>query len=204
MVDALVEQGLVRSASVREAMLAVAREAFVETEPYLDAPRPIGAGQTISAPHMVAMMAEALDVHPGASVLEVGAGSGYHAAILARMCAPGRVVSVEIVPELAKKARETLARLGITNVDVVEGDGSLGHPPRAPYDRVSVAAAAPAIPPPLLDQLAPGGVLVAPVGSGWAQWLMRVSKDASGRISEESVGPVSFVPLVGRYGWGSR
>lgn len=196
MVDALVEQGLVRDPAVERALLDVPREAFVrEGDPHLDAPQPIGEGQTISAPHMVAMMVETLDVQPHHRVLEVGGGSGYHAAVLARLAR--HVVSVEIVPGLADRARRTLADLGIQNVDVVVGDGSKGHPPGAPYDRISVAAGAPAVPPPLLDQLAPDGLLVIPVGPLAMQWLMRVDK----RGRSESVCAVRFVPLVGGHGW---
>ena len=196
MVDALVEQGLVRDPAVARALLDVPREAFVrQGDPHRDAPQPIGEGQTISAPHMVAMMVEALDVQPHHRVMEVGGGSGYHAAILARLAR--HVVSVEIVPGLADRARRTLADLGIQNVDVVVGDGSKGHPPGAPYDRISVAAGAPAVPRPLLDQLAPDGLLVIPVGPMAMQWLMRVDKQ--GR--SESVCAVRFVPLVGEFGW---
>lgn len=197
MVERLVAAGLLHDPRVQDAMLAVPREAFVEEEPYEDAPQPIGAGQTISAPHMVALMAEALDVRPGMRVLEVGGGSGYHAAVLAWLAAPGRVVTVEILPELASRARTTLARLGVGNVTVVEGDGSRGYPPLAPYDRISVAAGAPRVPPDLVRQLAPGGSLVVPVGSMEEQALLRV--DARG----ESVPlmAVRFVPLRGAYGW---
>lgn len=196
MVDALVEQGLVRDPRLERALLEVPREAFVrEGDPHLDAPQPIGSGQTISAPHMVAMMVDALDVQPHHRVLEVGGGSGYHAAVLARLAR--HVVSVEVVPELAERARRTLDELGVTNVDLLVGDGSKGHPPGAPYDRISVAAGAPSVPPPLLDQLAPEGILVIPVGPMAMQWLMRVDK----RGRSESVCAVRFVPLVGKFGW---
>lgn len=198
MVDTLLQQGVFRDERVREALLDVPREAFVvEGDAFLDAPQPIGGGQTISAPHMVAMMAEALDVKPGHRVLEVGGGSGYHAAVLARLCSPGRVVSVERIPELAAKARDTLRRSGVGNVEMVEGDGSLGHPAGAPYDRISVAAGAPALPAPLLDQLAPDGVLLIPVGPLDMQTLVRVTKDGT----QVPLMAVRFVPLVGEHGW---
>lgn len=206
MVRTLREQGVVRDARVAAALEEVPRERFVPAdalaEAHADAPLPIGAGQTISAPHMVAMMAEALDLRPGHRVLEVGGGSGYHAAIMAKLVVPGgRVVSVERVAELADAARKALAGLDPLPVDVVVADGSLGHPERAPYDRISVAAGAPAFPPPLLEQLAPGGIMVIPVGPSGDQWLYRVRKRADGSIAHETLGAVRFVPLVGAHGW---
>lgn len=195
MVEALADQGVLHDARLRDALLAVPREAFSPEDPYSDAPQPIGAGQTISAPHMVAIMVEALDVRPGMRVLEVGGGSGYHAAILAHLGA--RVVSVEIVPSLAERARATLATLGIGDVEVVLGDGSEGYAPGAPYDRISVAAAAPDVPPPLVAQLSPGGSMIIPLGPPGEQTLVRV--DASGR--REPLMAVRFVPLLGKHGW---
>ena len=196
MVADLVEQRVVRDPRVEAALLAVPREAFVvEGDPHQDAPQPIGAGQTISAPHMVAMMAEALHVEPHHRVLEVGGGSGYHAAVLARLAR--HVTSVEVVPELAERARRTLAELGVANVDIVLADGSAGHPERAPYDRISVAAGAPSLPRPLVEQLARDGLLVIPVGPLEQQTLMRV--DARGHA--EALMAVRFVPLVGEHGW---
>ncbi|HUR68700.1 MAG TPA: protein-L-isoaspartate(D-aspartate) O-methyltransferase [Candidatus Thermoplasmatota archaeon] len=196
MVDALAAQGVLHDARVRDALLDVPREAFT-SDPWEDAPQPIGAGQTISAPHMVALMAEALELRPRQRVLEVGGGSGYHAAVLARLVEPGLVVAVEIVPELAQRARATLTRLGIRNVEVVEADGSGGYSARAPYDRISVAAGAPAIPRPLVAQLAPEGVMVIPVGPMDQQTLLRV--DARGQ--SVPLMAVRFVPLLGAHGW---
>lgn len=195
MVDALT----LHDARVRDALYAIPREAFVaDADPFADAPQPIGSGQTISAPHMVGIMAEELDVRPGQRVLEVGGGSGYHAAVLAHLARPGgRVVTVELLPELAARARSTLARLGIRDVDVVEGDGTLGWPARAPYDRISVAAGAPRVPRPLVDQLAPGGSMLVPVGPLDMQTLVRVRADGT----EEALMAVRFVPLVGEHGW---
>lgn len=193
MVDALP----VKDARVREALYAVPREAFVDVDPFADTPQPIGAGQTISAPHMVAIMAEALDVRPGQRVLEVGGGSGYHAAVLAHLARPARVVSVEVVPELAARARATLRELRIDNVDVIEADGSMGYPPLAPYDRISVAAGAPRVPPPLVDQLAPDGWMLIPIGPLDMQMLTRVEADGS----EEPLMAVRFVPMRGAHGW---
>ena len=196
MVAALRERGVLHDLRVEEALLATPRDAFLpEGQAYEDAPQPIGAGQNISAPHMVVLMAEALDVRPHHHVLEVGGGSGYHAAILARLAE--HVVTVEVVPELAERARQTLARLGVANVEVVLGDGSEGYAQRAPYDRISVAAGAPAIPSPLVEQLAPGGLLVIPVGPMGEQTLLRV--DERGRA--ERLMAVRFVPLLGKHGW---
>lgn len=196
MVAALAERGLLHDARVEGALLATPRDAFLAAgQAYEDAPQPIGAGQTMSAPHMVALMTQALDVRPHHRVLEVGSGSGYHAAVLARLAR--HVVTVEVVAELAERARETLARLRVTNVEVVHGDGSEGHAPGAPYDRISVAAGAPSIPRPLVEQLAPEGVLVVPVGPRDEQTLLRV--DAHGEA--RALMPVRFVPLVGAHGW---
>lgn len=196
MVDGLVAQGALHDPRVREALLAVPREAFVvEGDPHADGPQPIGAGQTISAPHMVALMAEALQLEERHHVLEVGGGSGYHAAVLARLAR--QVTSVEVVPELAERARSTLRDLGIRNVEVVLGDGSRGWPQGAPYDRISVAAGAPAVPPPLVEQLADDGLLVIPVGPMDMQTLVRVDK----RGEELPLMAVRFVPLVGAHGW---
>lgn len=189
---------------VEDAMLRAPRSAFLPPEAQgeagVDAPLPIGEGQTISAPHMVAIMSGALDVRPGHRVLEVGAGSGWHAAVLALLAAPGgSVVAVERHAALARQARRNLAPFGLP-VEVVVGDGSEGWPARAPYDRISVAAGAPRVPPPLVDQLAPGGVLVLPVGPLDMQSLLRVTMQPDGDAASEDLGPVRFVPLIGRFG----
>lgn len=205
MVDALAAEGILRDPAVADALRAVPRHLFVPPRlrraAYVDAPQPIGSGQTISAPHMVALMAQALDVRPGQRVLEVGGGSGYHAAVLGRLVGPtGRVVSVECLPALAERARAALAPLGLP-VEVEVGDGSRGWPERAPYDRISVAAAAPDVPPPLVDQLAPGGLLLVPVGPRDLSSLLRVRKTEEGSLQTEDLGPCLFVPLLGRHGW---
>jgi protein-L-isoaspartate(D-aspartate) O-methyltransferase len=188
---------------VVEAMSRVPRELFVperlKSEAYYDMPVPIGYGQTISAPHMVAIMCEILDLQKGMKVLEVGGGSGYHAAVMADLVGPeGHIYSMERFPELAAWARENLQNAGITNVTVVEGDGSLGLPEHAPFDRISVAATAPHVPEPLKQQLRPGGKLVIPVGIGY-QTLVLVTRK-NGFVTEEKMG-VAFVPLVGKYGF---
>lgn len=206
MVRALVEQGVVADPRVAAALESLPRHAFVppdqQRDAHVDAPLPIGGGQTISAPHMVALMASALDVQPGHRVLEVGGGSGYHAAVLARLASPGgRVTSIEILAALGENARANLAAVpDAPVVDIVVGDGSRGWPGGAPYDRISVACAAPAIPPPLLDQLADDGILVIPVGDLSTQTLLRVQKrDDQPRVEELMA--VRFVPLVGEHGF---
>ncbi|HVL87909.1 MAG TPA: protein-L-isoaspartate(D-aspartate) O-methyltransferase [Candidatus Thermoplasmatota archaeon] len=206
LVEDLAASGHVRTEAVRQALLSVDRALFLpghEGEAYEDRPVAIGGGQTISAPHMVAIMAEALELAPGHRVLEVGGGSGYHAAVLARLVAPeGRVVAVEILPELAARARQNLARAGLaSSVEVLAGDGSLGAPDRAPFDRVSVACAAPSIPPPLLGQLREGGLAVVPVGTRHEQTLVRARKGPGGRIGIEDLGGCVFVPLRGAFGF---
>ncbi len=184
---------------VRAAIAKVPRHAFVlEAErnlAYVNVALPIGHGQTISQPYIVAIMTDLLDLEPNHVVLEVGTGSGYQAAVLAELTE--RVYSVEFVQELSDRARETLAVLGYDNVELRVGDGRRGWPERAPYDAIIVTAATPEIPPPLLEQLKRGGRMVVPVGEPYfSQDLMRVEKDADGKITERPLLPVGFVPLV--------
>ncbi|MCX8206502.1 MAG: protein-L-isoaspartate O-methyltransferase [Methanothrix sp.] len=188
---------------VVEAMSKVPRELFVPEElrpmAYEDRPLPIGYGQTISAPHMVAIMCDLLDLHEGMKVLEVGGGCGYHAAVMAELVGPsGHVYSVERIPELVEMARRNLERAGYRNVSMILGDGTLGYSEQAPYDRISVAASAPDIPEPLKEQLRPGGRMVIPVGS-YSQDLLVVTKNQEIRV-ERAMG-VIFVPLIGEYGF---
>ncbi|HEQ79268.1 MAG TPA: protein-L-isoaspartate O-methyltransferase [Euryarchaeota archaeon] len=201
----LKRQGYIRSQSVLEAMEAVKRELFVPEElrefTYTDTPLPIGHGQTISAPHMVAMMCELLQIERGDRILEVGGGCGYHAAVLSRLTGEnGKVVSVEIVSQLVKVAISNLEKANIENVEMLQADGGLGHPGKGPYQRITVAAASPVIPKPLLDQLDEGGIMVIPVGKGGYQNLM-VLKKRDKRIFEKDHGGVVFVPLKGKYGY---
>jgi protein-L-isoaspartate(D-aspartate) O-methyltransferase len=192
----------IRSVRVLDAMKSVPRHLFVPAErlneAYMDEPLPIGEGQTISQPFMVAAMAEAVSLNGRERVLEVGAGCGYQAAVLSRLAR--EVIAVESQPVLAASARERLGRLGYANVRVEKGDGSAGWPAAAPYDAILVTAAAPAVPQPLIDQLSEGGRLVIPVGPAERQELLRVVK-REGRITEQSLYACRFVPLLGRYGW---
>lgn len=192
----------IRSERVLEAMRSVPRHLFVPAEhvcaSYADEPLPIGQGQTISQPFMVAAMAEALSLDGSERLLEVGAGSGYQAAVLSLLAR--EVIAIEAQPALVASARDRLARLGYANVRLEQGDGSLGWPGAAPYGAILVTAAAPAVPPPLLAQLALGGRLVIPVGGSDHQQLLRIRK-GEGAMVKESLYACRFVPLVGRYGW---
>jgi protein-L-isoaspartate(D-aspartate) O-methyltransferase len=187
---------------VLEAFRRVPRDAFVRPElakyAYDDNPLPIGEGQTISQPYVVALMTEAANVHRGARVLDVGTGSGYAAAILAEL--GGEVVAIERYETLADRARETLQRLGYRNVTVIAGDGSRGVPDGAPYDAILVAAGAPAAPASLKEQLGEGGRLVIPISANGYQNLMAITRHGD-RFEEENLGGVRFVPLVGEEGW---
>jgi protein-L-isoaspartate(D-aspartate) O-methyltransferase len=194
---------------VMAALRKVLRHAFVSPErrvaAYENRPLPIGHGQTISQPYIVAIMSDMAALEPGQKVLEVGTGCGYQTAVLAELGA--RVFSIEVVPELAREAAQRLARLGYATVHVRAGDGALGWPEEAPFDAIVVTAAAfQRAPPALIDQLAPGGRLVIPIerapaaarflGLAGDQDLMLLSKDAEGRVSERSMLPVAFVPLI--------
>jgi len=188
------------SPAVMEAMGRVPREEFVPAEvadrAYDNRPLPIGQGQTISQPFIVALMTDLLDPEPEDRVLEVGTGCGYQAAVLAGLV--GEVWSIETIPELGNAAAQRLARLGYGNVHVRIGDGSQGWPEEAPFDGILVTAGAGGVPDALVEQLAPGGRLVIPVGGGgMGQDLRVVSKDAGGEVSGRSVLPVAFVPLTG-------
>ncbi|HMK92613.1 MAG TPA: protein-L-isoaspartate(D-aspartate) O-methyltransferase [Thermoleophilia bacterium] len=200
--DQLETRGI-RDGDVLSAMRTVPRHLFMPDElwdqAYHDGALPIGHGQTISQPFMVALMTQLLAPTVRSTVLEVGTGSGYQAAVLAELA--GHVYTVERVEALAEQAGEILARLGYHNVTIVVGDGSLGLPDHAPYDRIMVTAAAPQAPPPLLDQLAAGGRLVVPVGpAGRDQVLHVIERTADGLREVESV-PCRFVPLLGESGF---
>ena len=195
------ERGI-RDERVLAAMAEVARERFVEPEfihqAYADGPLPIGEGQTVSQPYMVAAMVEALEVQPSDHVLEVGAGTGYQAAVLGELAA--EVWTIERHAELAAKARQTLEEMGYRNVHVVCGDGSLGLPEHAPFDKIVVAAGAPHLPPSLVAQLAEGGTIAVPVGNRVQQQLLVARKTGESMVSSSRV-LCCFVPLVGAEGW---
>jgi protein-L-isoaspartate(D-aspartate) O-methyltransferase len=195
----------VTDAAVLAAMRDVPRHLFVpegsRQDAYEDRPLPIGEGQTISQPYIVAAMSAALAPGRTSRVLEIGAGSGYQAAILARLA--GSVVTIERHAALADRAAKTLSALGIANVRVVVGDGSVGYPAEAPYDRILVTAGAPAVPEALKLQLSDGGRLVIPVGSAGYQRLLCIERRGPDFTSLEGEGCV-FVPLIGRQGWPER
>jgi protein-L-isoaspartate(D-aspartate) O-methyltransferase len=199
MVDRQIAAREIRDARVLQAMRDTPRHLFVPPESraqaYEDHPLPIGHGQTISQPYIVAAMTELLDIRPESKVLEIGTGSGYQTAVAARLAA--HVYSIEIVPELAKTSAALLAKLGYTNVTVRHGDGYQGWPDHAPFDRIIVTAAPPEIPKALIEQLRPGGKMVVPVGkSPLDQELLVVEKQPDGSIRRRSVFPVRFVPMV--------
>lgn len=202
MVERQLRKRGIRDERVLAAMLSVPRHQFVlaelAPEAYADRPLPIGQGQTISQPFMVAAMAEALRLSGGERVLEIGAGSGYQAAVLSLLAR--EVHAVEMREDLAVSCGERLARLGYGNVQVHVGDGTLGWPDEAPFEAILVTAAAPDIPPPLEAQLAEGGRLVLPVGSPDEQRLLRVEKHGNA-TSSRPLFHCRFVPLVGKYGW---
>jgi protein-L-isoaspartate(D-aspartate) O-methyltransferase len=202
MVDEQIRKRGIRSPRLLEVLERLPRHLFVPEElvayAYEDRALGIGGGQTISQPYMVAAMTEYLGLEGNERVLEIGAGSGYQAAVLSEFAS--EVVTVENRPELAEAARERLATLGYRNVHVKIGDGTLGWPDAAPFDAILVAAAAPAVPAPLVDQLAERGRLVIPVGQSDKQMLLRIRKSA-GQILEEKLFACQFVPLRGRYGW---
>lgn len=203
MIERLKAQG-VTQAAVLDALANTPRHVLVPDvlrhRAYENAPLPIGDGQTISAPDIVALMSQALELGPRDRVLEIGTGSGYQAAILSQLVA--RVVSIERIAELAEGAREALGRLGATNVTVHVGDGTLGWEANAPYEAIVVTAGGPQVPEPLLAQLAPGGRFVGPFGDRDEQQLVRIRRGTGGAFREpEVLATCRFVDLVGDHGW---
>jgi len=206
LVDSLIRRGYIQSKFVEKAMRKVPRHEFVpervKKRAYIDSPQPIGEGQTISAPHMVAMMVENLDIEEGQKVLEVGGGMGYHAAVIAEIVGEeGEVYSIEYVASLAKTAQRKVESVGYHNVKIIQGDGSSGYGKGAPYDRISVACGAPSIPSPLIDQLILDGKILIPIGSEFFQELIKATKKKKNKIEKENLGGVRFVPLKGEYGF---
>ncbi len=214
LIQNLIKERVLHSPRVIEAMRRVPREKFLpenmRTYSAVDTPLPIGFGQTASAPHMVSIMNEALQLEIGNKVLEVGAGSGWHAATIAELIAPqtaprsewGHVYTVEIVQNLAEFARKNIMNGGYGDrVTIIYSDGSIGYPEKAPYDRILVTAGAPDVPKPLVDQLKTAGIMLIPVGSlSLFQSLFKITKTADGKTKEENLGGVAFVPLTGEYG----
>lgn len=207
MVRRQIEARGIADPAILDAFRAVPRDAFVDEAhaawAYDDHPLPIEAGQTISQPYIVALMIEAAEIGPGDTVLEVGAGSGYAAAVMSRIAA--RVIGIERQHDLVEVASERLKRLGYDNVRIVEGDGTRGCPSHAPFDAILAAASGSHVPQPLIDQLAPGGRLVMPVGGPHdVQHLVKVTRREDGSLQQSDLGAVRFVPLIGEEGWRER
>ena len=199
MIDWQIRRRGVSDPEVLVAMTRVPRHRFVGKDQlgraYTDRALPIGHGQTISQPYIVAAMTEALKLQPEFRVLEIGTGSGYQAAILAEIVR--EVDTIEIVDALARESAELLRKLGYTNINVLSGDGYAGWPARAPYDAIIVTAAPEVVPPPLVEQLKSGGRMVIPVGpQGWSQKLTLLEKDAKGNVTTKDIMPVGFVPFT--------
>jgi len=206
--EAMVERQLRRRGisepDILDAFRAVPREAFISDEyahlAYGDHPLPIEANQTISQPYIVALMIQAAAIKGGDKVLEVGAGSGYAAAVISRIAQ--KVIGIERQHDLVELARERLRRLGYDNVEIVEGDGTKGCREEAPFDAVLAAASGSHVPRPLVEQLATDGRIVMPLGEpGWVQELIKVTKQGDGILRQENLGGVRFVPLIGEEGW---
>ena len=216
LVDSLIKRKILTKTEVIDAMLKVPREKFLsekaQSSAYMDTPLSIGLGQTISAPHMNAMMCEYLELKEGDKVLEIGTGSGYHAALCAELVAPensqnpGHVFTIERHEELAERAEISLKETGYnSSVTVIHGDGTLGYSEAAPYDKILVTAASPEkVPPPLKNQLKDGGILCIPAGSkSFGQNLYIVRRDGENFKSKKITG-VRFVPLIGKFGFESK
>lgn len=206
--EAMVERQLKRrgisQTQILDAFRAVPREAFVSPDlahlAYEDHPLPIEAKQTISQPYIVALMIEAAEISGSDKVLEVGSGSGYAAAVISRIAA--RVVGIERQHVLVEVARERMDRLGYDNVEIIEGDGTLGWPDAAPYDAILAAASGSHVPTSLIEQLNTGGRTVMPLGDpGWVQTLVKLKKREDGTLQQADLGGVRFVPLIGAEGW---
>ncbi|MHA2431380.1 MAG: protein-L-isoaspartate O-methyltransferase [Promethearchaeota archaeon] len=204
LVNRLIKEERIKSKIVENAFLSVPREEFIPIQQkkfaYMDKPLDIGFQQTISAPHMIAIMVEALDIQKGQKILEIGTGSGYHASIVATIIGnDGVVFSIERINSLAKIAKTNLMKIQIKNVKVINGDGSLGLKENAPFDRIYVTCAAPIVPQPLIDQLKNMGSLLIPVGDMICDLLRITKKDD--KIITEHLGGCAFVPLIGKYGF---
>ena len=204
LVEKLKNEGRINSIEVEKAFLKVPREKFVpnylKNQAYIDTPLQIGRGQTISAPHMVAIMAEKLDLKIGLKILEIGAGSGYHAAIVATIIGEkSTVYSIERFSDLAENAKNNLKNANIKNVKVIVGDGSIGYSQKTPYDRIYLTCAAPDIPNPLIKQLNDPGKIMVPVGRLFCS--LKLLEKNKGKIIEKDLGGCAFVPLIGKHGY---
>jgi protein-L-isoaspartate(D-aspartate) O-methyltransferase len=204
MIERTIRRRGIEAPSLLAAFRAVPREQFIGAEhaafAYADAPLPIEAGQTISQPYIVALTIDAAAIGPGDKVLEIGAGSGYAAAVIGQIA--GEVVAIERHPELVAVARERIARLGYANVHIVEGDGTLGCPAEAPFDAIVAAASGSHVPTVLVDQLKPNGRIVMPLGEPHSvQSLVKLTKNEDGSLDRENLCAVRFVPLIGEHGF---
>lgn len=202
LINALISEGHLKTEAVIQAFRRVPRENFVPEDmrdyAYVDEPLPISEGQTISQPLTVAAMTEALDVRVDQKILEVGAGSGYQAALLSEIVGlKGKIITTERLEKLAKMASDNLKKTGCKNVKIIHWDGSQGYEKEAPYDRIIVTASAPSVPEPLVQQLKKRGKLVIPVGDE----MFLIEKDKNGKISKKLLGYYVFVPLIGKYGY---
>jgi len=203
LVEHLKTAGYIKTIEVENAFLVTSREQFLpehlKSYAYSDTPLEIGNGQTISAPHMVAIMCEALDLQKGQKILEIGAGSGYHAAIISKIIGKnGHIYTIERINELADFAENNLKNANIANVTVITGDGSEGHLKHSPYDRIYVTCAAPKIPQPLIDQLKDAGKLLVPVGRRICN--LELLEKIQNKIKKKNLGGCAFVPLIGKHG----
>jgi protein-L-isoaspartate(D-aspartate) O-methyltransferase len=208
LINQLVDNGYIKTEKVKRAMLEVPREEFVPIASrdyaYQDRPLSIGKSQTISAPHMVAIIAENLDLKKGMKVLEIGTGYGYNAAVISEIIGTqGHIYSIERINELADKAEENLHKTGYSDkITVIRGDGTRGYPDKAPYDRIYATASAPKIPAPLIDQLKIGGFLLSPIGTDhFFQELVLCIKISKNEFKTKRMGGVAFVPMIGEHGW---
>ena len=208
LVRKLSQSGYIKTEKVRKAMEEVPREEFIPASnrpyAYADQPLPIGEGQTISAPHMVAMICEILDLEEGMKILEIGAGFGYNAAVVAKIIGEkGHLYSIERISSLAEIAKDNLKRTGLgDNVTIIVGDGTKGYKEEAPYDRIYGTASAPSLPEPLKEQLKIGGIMLIPVGEQqYFQDLVYIKRESEDQFERKSMGGVAFVPMIGEHGW---
>lgn len=204
LISKLKKEGRIKKIEIEQAFLEIPREKFIPENlsyyAYSDTPLDIGHGQTISAPHMVAIMCEDLDLNEGQKILEIGSGSGYHAAIISKIVGEkGHVFSVERISFLATFAKKNLINTGIENVEIIEGDGSIGLKEKAPYDRIYVTCAAPRIPPQLIKQLNDPGKLMVPVGDIICS--LNLLEKIEGKTIIKNLGGCAFVPLIGKNGY---